>query len=192
MKTIVGVIMKAKRNTTSKVARRYAADHDNIIIIIVIVIICACPGEGGAWLMCTGKNTKWKLRVQLADCAQKRWRRRRGCFLCYMAVVVTRWVGSHVLQQGGKNPPCNTRRDEPYTVNPPTRRAAAATVCAPRGQQVGASVTRGRQRSHTHTRGSALAPTRTYVPHPSNHSLSSTFKLSGLHAVQTFVLHIII
>lgn len=56
MKTVVGVIMKAKQNTTSKVARQYAADHDNIIIIIVI--ICACPGEGGTWLVCTGKNTK--------------------------------------------------------------------------------------------------------------------------------------
>lgn len=56
MKTVVGVITKAKRNTTSKVARRYAADHDNIIIIIVT--IRAYPGEGGAWLVCTGKNIK--------------------------------------------------------------------------------------------------------------------------------------
>lgn len=143
--------------------------------------------------MCTGKNTKWKLRVQLTDRAQKRWRRRRGCFLCYMAVVVTWWVGSHVLQQGGKKSALQhtlrwAAHSKPTDVR--SRRGNSVRAARPTSGCIVTFVTRGRQRSHTHTRGSALASTRTHVPHPSYHSLSTTFKLSGLHAVQTFV-HII-
>uniref|UniRef100_A0A2S2NCI9 Uncharacterized protein n=1 Tax=Schizaphis graminum TaxID=13262 RepID=A0A2S2NCI9_SCHGA len=71
MKTVVGVIMKAKRNTTSKVGHRYAADHN--IIIIIIVITCACPGEGGAQLACIGKTQNenfaytWRIARRSSD-----------------------------------------------------------------------------------------------------------------------------
>lgn len=145
-----------------------------------VSLLCS-PGEGGARAaarVCTGKNAIWKLGgdevVFFAT-----W---PSSSLCARA----RWVGFRVYcNRVEKNPPSDcTRRDEPPQHTDATHRCAAtATVCEPRGQQVGAS--RGRQRSHTHTHHARSLPHARTPPSTTavdNPQLSS----SSLSFAQTF------